>query len=720
MPPRGSKRGSNPPEDSTTTGRITRKRGQSSEPASSPTQNRAKGKGAANRVIPDSNMDPELSAIQEDALLQNQDQWPATQAINAEDVIEELPALYGNAESILKILGRLENTETNPQLISALDDPNSRLNRRITSALGQIKTQMTILGCEDRDDQRTAYYVEPGRIEQAFFEGNEEAYAVAHSMNLNYSLEDVIYKINLASFVCQLTQWYHNSYADEHLSRGLEENNRIFSAPFLTSFSNTEAFSTQQALPSGSSALAVLTFTTAIGLRTQLAVSIINNMAHTSEFDPRIMLRDVFYDTNNIPVSEKTKEMQEHCPVRSFGSEALGSMMDTENIEKIKEWVERVDAYLPDDEESDAFEGEGKAYIEKLAEQYPLRNFILEGLDWAKLRSSELSNQIQSRGGIDEIVNTIDRLRSGDIKITSQSQGAIGNFDSGTQFETAPMENLLNDQSQNDQNFRYMQELAMHAQNAGGAQAATDARIQELQAFQTQQSRSMLDTQPNGTKISFSASPSQAQAPTSRRKRKRNDDEEVSGDEGFRAKRGPRTAPPDSSLRTSELGLTNPGTHTLADELIAVSQASQSDPLYFKARTQEIAEEYRAVKSSGKTFADGLKAEAKADAGRKVQERKKWTEEETSALIAYIEEFGTSWAQIQKEDANRGAILKVRDQVALKDKARNLKFEYLKAGHPLPSNFASVSLSKAMRLKLEAWEQTALQQAQAQNNPAEE
>jgi hypothetical protein len=276
------------------------------------------------------------------------------------------------------------------------------------------------------------------------------------------------------------------------------------------------------------------------------------------------------------------------------------------------------------------------------------------------------------------------------------------------------MEHMLTEtQSQTDQNYRHMQELAFYATRANGSQPAADPRIQELQAFQTQQPRSLLDTQPNGTKVGFSDTPNiSTQPPTSRRKRKRNDDEDVSGDEGFRAKRGPRTAPPDSSLRTSELELSNSTANaqisTLADELVAAaSQVSQSDPLHFKARTQEIAEEYQSVKTSGKTFAEGLKAEAKADSGRKVQERKKWSMEETSSLIAYIEEFGTSWAQIQKEDLNRGGILKVRDQVALKDKARNLKFEYLKAGHPLPSNFASVSLSKAMRLKLETWAQSA-------------
>lgn len=63
---------------------------------------------------------------------------------------------------------------------------------------------------------------------------------------------------------------------------------------------------------------------------------------------------------------------------------------------------------------------------------------------------------------------------------------------------------------------------------------------------------------------------------------------------------------------------------------------------------------------------------------KRVQSRKAWTEEETERLINLIEEHGTSWKLLKEKDKNKGSVLKHRDQVGLKDKARNMKVDFLK------------------------------------------
>ena len=60
------------------------------------------------------------------------------------------------------------------------------------------------------------------------------------------------------------------------------------------------------------------------------------------------------------------------------------------------------------------------------------------------------------------------------------------------------------------------------------------------------------------------------------------------------------------------------------------------------------------------------------------QSRKPWSEEETETLLELIDTFGISWKLLKIEDERRLSILENRDQVALKDKARNMKFDYLK------------------------------------------
>lgn len=65
-----------------------------------------------------------------------------------------------------------------------------------------------------------------------------------------------------------------------------------------------------------------------------------------------------------------------------------------------------------------------------------------------------------------------------------------------------------------------------------------------------------------------------------------------------------------------------------------------------------------------------------ARAKKKTQSRKAWTDLETEVLINLISEHGTSWKLLKDKDV--GKVLVDRDQTALKDKARNIKFDYLK------------------------------------------
>ena len=61
-----------------------------------------------------------------------------------------------------------------------------------------------------------------------------------------------------------------------------------------------------------------------------------------------------------------------------------------------------------------------------------------------------------------------------------------------------------------------------------------------------------------------------------------------------------------------------------------------------------------------------------------IQKRQPWLRVEEQRLIELIEEYGTSYSFLKDIDYSTGGILADRSQVALKDKARNMKFDYLK------------------------------------------
>ena len=105
------------------------------------------------------------------------------------------------------------------------------------------------------------------------------------------------------------------------------------------------------------------------------------------------------------------------------------------------------------------------------------------------------------------------------------------------------------------------------------------------------------------------------------------------------------------------------------------------------ARAQSIAQDRQSSRPSSRPPASQVEEYLAANAAAKErkawqvkppQVRKGWTEEETERLLELIEEHGTSWALLKNEDFAAGEILQSRDQVALKDKARNMKLDYLK------------------------------------------
>ena len=80
---------------------------------------------------------------------------------------------------------------------------------------------------------------------------------------------------------------------------------------------------------------------------------------------------------------------------------------------------------------------------------------------------------------------------------------------------------------------------------------------------------------------------------------------------------------------------------------------------------------------------------------RRTQQRTAWSREETKVLTRLIEVWGCSWTLIKSHDTRN--VLFRRDQVALKDKARNIYFNLLKWG-PVPAH--ELSFTDCYRRKM--------------------
>lgn len=210
-------------------------------------------------------------------------------------------------------------------------------------------------------------------------------------------------------------------------------------------------------------------------------------------------------------------------------------------------------------------------------------------------------------------------------------------------------------------------------------------------------SRSFTDRQPNAKKITFESQSATQQGPTTDpRSRRRLHNAEVenehddqpsspSEDEGFQednrknfrrlqiSARSTKRAAPVAASRSPTKRI-----HHAPERQEAREESADLDPEYRDATRNASnavipsqGEMYRTVNTQSK-------AVTRVRVPKKTQVRRPWSAAETNRLIDLIEEHGISWAYIRSVDAGDGGVLKYRDQVALKDKARNIKLDYLK------------------------------------------
>ncbi|KFY22149.1 hypothetical protein V493_06816 [Pseudogymnoascus sp. VKM F-4281 (FW-2241)] len=79
---------------------------------------------------------------------------------------------------------------------------------------------------------------------------------------------------------------------------------------------------------------------------------------------------------------------------------------------------------------------------------------------------------------------------------------------------------------------------------------------------------------------------------------------------------------------------------------------------------------------------------------KQTQTRVKWSSAEEDGFIRLIEQYGTGWSDLFARGQDEDIFHEKRDQGSLKDKARNMKVDFLISRAPLPNNFDRISLGK--------------------------
>ena len=185
--------------------------------------------------------------------------------------------------------------------------------------------------------------------------------------------------------------------------------------------------------------------------------------------------------------------------------------------------------------------------------------------------------------------------------------------------------------------------------------------------------RRLIDPQPNARRIS----------PISQgfdQDDQQYDDSDLSQDEDFQQSHVPANASftligrssPKRKRRVADTSMTQ---HSLPRRASTRSRSRQS-----QESEQRVLQEQQIPLSQAQIYSNvnSVAKDRVADRSKAPQSRRPWSELEIETLLKLIEHHGISYTRIKKEDALDQSILEDRDQVAIKDKVRNMKMDYLK------------------------------------------
>ena len=215
----------------------------------------------------------------------------------------------------------------------------------------------------------------------------------------------------------------------------------------------------------------------------------------------------------------------------------------------------------------------------------------------------------------------------------------------------------------------------------------------QLRAAARPKKRTIFDSQPDAQRIEFESQPGPSSIPQPPTRKRDRGSSPVSEDEGFEVD----TRVPQSSLSNRRIGARAAGKPSPQKRArIAEPPTARTQSLVKRQPTPIIQSPQSSASRQRSTPAEeGLPSRSQSymEANRRAKEktqqqvavrpaqrRRPWSAEEIEHLQALIEEVGTSWSRIKSidDDLEGNKVFQGRDQGALKDKARNMKFDMLK------------------------------------------
>jgi hypothetical protein len=315
--------------------------------------------------------------------------------IDAEEAILDLPGLYGTATRILQLFGQesMENMQT------SLGNPGSRLNRKVENYEAVFKSDLRTFGVDGLND-----FVIMEDVHKVLFHPFPPPPILSRLQD--WRLDDALSRVNLALFLWQLSGWSRSegvNEEDDFVWMELAYVDKMFPSPFTSSF--VSSGDGQNECPPGSSQLLEDTFQLALEIRTQIVIRHLANQ-QSDEDELPLKLREMFYRSDPDDADSATVERIEQRGLRGWDTDDLGPKLSASRRKLVLERIRDMESHLPDED----FQT-GNDYLDTLRQLYPWTAFVLQALNWVRLRDAEVSKSIERHGDIQHIIAFIHRER---------------------------------------------------------------------------------------------------------------------------------------------------------------------------------------------------------------------------------------------------------------------------------------------------------------------
>ncbi|OCK86289.1 hypothetical protein K432DRAFT_341654 [Lepidopterella palustris CBS 459.81] len=638
-------------------------------------------------------------------------------------IIESLEELYQNAEKFLHLVAPGQARQRDLQnIVKDLRIPESKTSTRFKFLDDIFNKYLELYRSNDHQ------YIREQVVLRTLFGANRNPEA------LPGKIAQVLHKANLVVLARQIITSEREQESTWKAIRELDSN---FSTWFLSSFSD---LNTQPAnFAPASSAQLKDTFNLALEIRTQLAILLLLRAQEKPDYDPMSELSQVFF----MPAGRGSQSSDDLTNLRVRGWNVTGLGGDTTELHQpfrddVIRRVKDITLFFTQDKQGDN--------LDALGAKYSWDAFIIQVLTWVRLRNSEIDRSIKDGGGIGVLLESLKTVSRSPVqpnresKYRRSSKGPKKSFDPAaitvirSKLKKSRLQEQQNQATEGNHDFQEddwqpapndddaamdnrledVNEESMPEEdgpnedrNAGAPsssamlvkifrrQEKNDKENNRGKIFQPQQNRQKVQFGDGFESSQITQNTSRKQISLGRSNKRKAVEDDSSEEDGFEQ---------DDRQVHQRRGRASPAKRPRSQTLMEPPQSHQPrrmamirgfDPIAIDSSSED--EDEEPAPSAGDRYRQAKRYKVLRPDLRERKPKTPWNVDEEDALIEGVGTFGNRWAAIKNHYSQ---LLNGRDQVAIKDKARNVKFELLSLELGLPPGFDKVPLNAQLKQRL--------------------